>query len=120
MEDITKNLEKKRGPKNAASLLTWILENLHEKMEPTLDLIEEQLDLLEKNVSQASFIDKTREDLLELRQEIIKDEINSLANEKMNRAMYMLSIVTGIFLPLGFLTGLLGINVGGMPRYAGC
>jgi zinc transporter len=29
--------------------------------------------------------------------------------------MYVLSIVAAIFLPLGFLTGLLGINVGGMP-----
>ena len=29
--------------------------------------------------------------------------------------MYMLSLVAAIFLPLGFLTGLLGINVGGMP-----
>jgi zinc transporter len=27
----------------------------------------------------------------------------------------MLTIVAGIFLPLGFLTGLMGINVGGMP-----
>ena len=33
----------------------------------------------------------------------------------MNQTMYMLSIVAAIFLPLGFLTGLLGINVGGMP-----
>ena len=29
--------------------------------------------------------------------------------------MYVLSIIAAIFLPLGFLTGLLGINVGGMP-----
>ncbi|MBT8130399.1 MAG: zinc transporter ZntB, partial [Gammaproteobacteria bacterium] len=28
---------------------------------------------------------------------------------------YVLSIVAAIFLPLGFLTGLLGINVGGIP-----
>lgn len=35
--------------------------------------------------------------------------------ERMNRAMYMLGIVTGIFLPMSFLTGLLGINVGGIP-----
>ena len=28
---------------------------------------------------------------------------------------YMLTIVAAIFLPLGFVTGLLGINVGGMP-----
>jgi zinc transporter len=33
----------------------------------------------------------------------------------MNKAMYTLSIVAAIFLPLGLLTGLLGINVGGIP-----
>jgi zinc transporter len=33
----------------------------------------------------------------------------------MNKAMYMLSIMAAIFLPLGLLTGLLGINVGGIP-----
>jgi len=40
--------------------------------------------------------------------------VNSLA-EQMNSKMYILSIVAAIFLPLGFLTGLLGINVGGIP-----
>jgi len=29
--------------------------------------------------------------------------------------MYVLSVVAAVFLPLGFLTGLLGINVGGIP-----
>jgi zinc transporter len=29
--------------------------------------------------------------------------------------MFVLSVVAAIFLPLGFLTGLLGINVGGIP-----
>ena len=29
--------------------------------------------------------------------------------------MYVLSIISAIFLPLGFLTGLLGVNVGGIP-----
>jgi zinc transporter len=33
----------------------------------------------------------------------------------MNKAMYLLSIVAAIFLPLSLLTGLLGINVGGIP-----
>ena len=33
----------------------------------------------------------------------------------MNKTMYLLSIVAAIFLPLGLLTGLLGINVGGIP-----
>jgi zinc transporter len=33
----------------------------------------------------------------------------------MNRNMMVLSVVSAVFLPLGFLTGLLGINVGGLP-----
>ncbi len=31
------------------------------------------------------------------------------------RNSYVLSIVAAIFLPLGFLTGLFGVNIGGMP-----
>ncbi|MEE4350863.1 MAG: zinc transporter ZntB [Pacificimonas sp.] len=46
---------------------------------------------------------------------VVKDDIQNLQSEKMNRNMYILSIVAAVFLPLGFLTGLLGINVGGMP-----
>ncbi len=36
-------------------------------------------------------------------------------NERMNRTMYRFGIITCIFLPMSFLTGLLGINVGGIP-----
>ncbi|MGV8842350.1 MAG: zinc transporter ZntB [Pseudomonas sp.] len=36
-------------------------------------------------------------------------------SERMNRIMYRFGIITGVFLPMSFLTGLLGINVGGMP-----
>ncbi len=46
---------------------------------------------------------------------IAQEELNNRISEQMNRAMYLLSIVTAIFLPLGLLTGLLGINVGGIP-----
>ena len=46
---------------------------------------------------------------------VIRDEISNRLAEAMNERMYALSMVAGIFLPLGFLTGLLGINVGGMP-----
>ncbi|MBF0382791.1 MAG: zinc transporter ZntB [Magnetococcales bacterium] len=46
---------------------------------------------------------------------VIQDEVKNRSSERMNRAMYMLAILTGIFLPMGFLTGLLGINVGGLP-----
>jgi len=36
-------------------------------------------------------------------------------NERMSHTMYMLAIITGFFLPMSFFTGLLGINVGGIP-----
>lgn len=36
-------------------------------------------------------------------------------SERMNKIMYRFGIVTGIFLPMTFVTGLLGINVGGIP-----
>ena len=46
---------------------------------------------------------------------VIKDDITNQLSESTNRTLYVLSIISAIFLPLGFLTGLLGINVGGMP-----
>ncbi|MHC4909571.1 MAG: zinc transporter ZntB [Planctomycetota bacterium] len=46
---------------------------------------------------------------------ITHEELAGRIADQMNRNMYALSIVAGIFLPLGLLTGLLGINVGGMP-----
>lgn len=36
-------------------------------------------------------------------------------SEHVGRTLYRLAIVTGLFLPLSFLAGLLGVNVGGMP-----
>jgi zinc transporter len=33
----------------------------------------------------------------------------------MNKNMYVLSVIAGIFLPLSLIAGLLGINVAGIP-----
>lgn len=49
------------------------------------------------------------------RAQIVKDELASALSDKLNRHMYILTVIAAIFLPLGFITGLLGINVGGMP-----
>ena len=46
---------------------------------------------------------------------ILQEQIWSEHNEQLNQRMYMLAIITTVFLPLSFLTGLLGINVGGIP-----
>jgi zinc transporter len=57
------------------------------------------------------------EDLDEARDRaaVTQEEFVNRLSEQMNNKMYILSIVAAIFLPLGFLTGLLGINVGGIP-----
>ena len=54
-------------------------------------------------------------DMLRERTQIIQDELTTALADALNRNMYMLSVIAAIFLPLGFLTGLLGINVGGIP-----
>lgn len=46
---------------------------------------------------------------------VTSEELSNRLAEQMNRTMCTLSIVAAIFLPLGLLTGLLGINVGGIP-----
>jgi zinc transporter len=46
---------------------------------------------------------------------VLQDDIRARADARSERTNYLLTIVAAIFLPLGFLTGLLGINVGGMP-----
>lgn len=49
---------------------------------------------------------------------VVRDEIETRASAQMNATMLRLSIITALFLPLGLLTGLLGINVGGIPGSA--
>lgn len=67
-------------------------------------------ELVEKYIRYLEDIDSARD-----RASLIYEEINSIYSEQLNQTMYILSIISGIFLPLGFVTGLLGINVGGMP-----
>jgi len=54
-------------------------------------------------------------DAIRERAAVIQDELMSRQSDRMNKNMYVLTIVATIMLPLGFLTGLLGINVDGMP-----
>ena len=50
---------------------------------------------------------------------VAQDQLASLLTDQLNERMYVLSLVAAVFLPLGFLTGLLGINVGGIPGAEG-
>ena len=67
-------------------------------------------ELLERTARFVEDLDSARD-----RAAITQEELNNRLSEQMNKAMYVLSIVAAIFLPLSLLTGLLGINVGGIP-----
>jgi len=54
-------------------------------------------------------------DAVRERAAVTQEELLSRLSDQINTRMYVLSVVAAIFLPLGFLTGLLGINVGGIP-----
>ena len=54
-------------------------------------------------------------DAVRERAAVTQEELLSRLSDQMNTRMYVLSVVAAIFLPLGFLTGLLGINVCGIP-----
>jgi zinc transporter len=49
------------------------------------------------------------------RASVLQAELSNRQSEQLNKRMYVLSIVAAMFLPLGFLTGLLGTNLGGIP-----
>lgn len=69
--------------------------------------IQESQDVLLRGIEK---LDAIRE-----RSQIVKDELVNALTDRLNRNLYVISVITAIFLPLGFLTGLFGINIGGMP-----
>ncbi|WP_232492872.1 zinc transporter ZntB [Novosphingobium kaempferiae] len=46
---------------------------------------------------------------------VLQDDIRARAAANTQRTQYVLAVVAGVFLPLTFITGLLGINVGDIP-----
>lgn len=46
---------------------------------------------------------------------VLQDDIRARSAARAERTNYLLTLVAAVFLPLSFITGLFGINVGGMP-----
>ena len=88
-----------------------VIEKLSWMTEPRQLQLREIGDRLVRHIED---IDAVRE-----RASLAQEELMSRLSEQMNQRMYVLSIVAAIFLPLGFFTGLMGINVGGMPGVEG-
>jgi zinc transporter len=49
------------------------------------------------------------------RARLLQEEISNSLGEATNRNLYVLSIVTAIFMPITLVTGIFGMNVGGLP-----
>lgn len=54
-------------------------------------------------------------DLIRERAMVAQEELIAQLAQEQNRRMYILAIVAAIFLPLSFITGLMGMNVAGLP-----
>ena len=54
-------------------------------------------------------------DMVRERALVLQEQIAELRAESMNQRLFVLAIISAVFLPLGFVTGLFGVNVGGMP-----
>lgn len=67
-------------------------------------------EITDRSIRHVEELDAVRERLA-----VASDELSGRLTERVEQRMYLLSIVTAIFLPLAFVTGLLGINVGGIP-----
>lgn len=54
-------------------------------------------------------------DAVRERATVTQEELANRLSEHLNKRIYLLSVVAAIFLPLSFLTGLFGVNLGGIP-----
>ncbi|MBN8542940.1 MAG: zinc transporter ZntB [Alphaproteobacteria bacterium] len=162
--------ERGQGPKNTGEFIAQLADGLCTHMEPTLNLLNDQIDCAEelvltkpdarlrneivdirkqaiifhrylapqrdalarmklseqkwlhiadKRLLQECYDRMTRyvEDLDAVRDraQIVHDELVFSLNDKLNKNTFLLSTISAIFLPLTFFTGLLGMNVKGIP-----
>ncbi len=103
---ITINLRRYLAPQRDA------MARLYTERVPWLDEMDRMhlREIADRTMRYIEDLDAARE-----RASVTQEELMNRLSEQMNRRMYVLSIVAAIFLPLSFLTGLLGINVGGIP-----
>ncbi|MEY1662035.1 zinc transporter ZntB [Isoalcanivorax beigongshangi] len=70
-------------------------------------VVREALDRLQRLLED---LDMVREQCV-----IAQEDLSNRLAAALNQRMYLLGLVSSVFLPLSFLTGLLGVNLGGIP-----
>lgn len=84
----------------ASERLPWMSDDDRRRMQDIADRLGRSLDDLDASVARTG---------------ILADEISSVMAEAMNRRTYTMSLMAVVFLPTTFLTGLFGVNLGGIP-----
>ncbi|GLR09267.1 zinc transporter ZntB [Mixta theicola] len=84
----------------ASEKLGWMDDSERRRMQEISDRLGRGLDDLAASVARTA---------------VLADEIASVMQEAMNRRTYTMSLLAMIFLPTTFLTGLFGVNLGGIP-----
>ncbi|MEO1691143.1 MAG: CorA family divalent cation transporter [Cyanobacteria bacterium J06631_6] len=54
-------------------------------------------------------------ELVQERARLVQEEMTNRLQETVNRNLYVLSLVTTVFMPITLITGIFGMNVGGIP-----
>ena len=171
VDTIASDVRAGRAPDSPAAFVERLVQELHARVEPVLDELEDiieahELDALSDTVAptvatRAAFTDARQDaviirrhiapqsatlrqlsqeppywlpdgellseeaeaferivedlDSIQARAAVLRDEMTARMTERQNAIMMVLSVVSVIFLPIAFVTGLLGMNVGGMP-----
>lgn len=89
----------------------YVLEDLLSAQHVSL---EKQQFMIRNSLDTVSRINESIEFYLE-QIDLFFSSLNQAQTEKMNKNAYLLSIIAAIFIPAGFFTGLLGVNIGGIP-----
>jgi len=84
----------------AGAKLTWLAEEDRNWLREVADQTTRYVEALEAARDRAT---------------VTQEELLQRLSEKTEQRMYLLSVVAAVFLPLGLITGLLGVNVGGIP-----
>lgn len=79
-----------------------------------VDWLRTQRARLKEHAERASSVIKELDALVE-RARILHEDEKARQDAKSQRILYLLTIISGVFLPLSFITGLLGVNLGGIP-----
>lgn len=84
----------------ASEKLGWMDDDERRRMQEIADRLGRGLEDLDSGIARTG---------------VLSDEIASVMAESMNRRTYTMSLMAMLFLPTTFLTGLFGVNLGGIP-----